>query len=194
MKLDLYLELRGVPVLIAWARETNSGVYIGVRFSPEVENFSYFKDGQRQLLRFPMMANGKRRREEELLEDRIPILEIREAELILSRQVDLAGESESNSPAPKPSVGATALIISKADLKDYPFLCYAAYIVRNAYTEVFMADKRSSSDFKSKSENLSIRLFPLISFPAHSLALIIYGAPTALAFASGSGKHSDFQE
>src|SRR5271156_5026685 len=107
MKVDLYLEYRSAPVQIAWARETNLGVYMGVRFSPEVENMSYFRDGKRQLLRFPMMPDGKRRREEVPLDSQSPIPAIQRSELILGRMVNLAGDAKSSPPAPKASMGTT---------------------------------------------------------------------------------------
>jgi len=173
MKLDLYLERQGGLVLIAWARETVFGVYMGVRFSPEVENASYFKDGQLQLLRFPLMANGKRKREEIPLECRSPIPEIQEAELILGRTVKVAGETPSNPPAPQRSAGTTAITIAGEYVADYPFLYYEAHIVRNGYTEQFIAAKKRDSMAGGDDESFSMRLFPLDFFPERSLALMI---------------------
>jgi len=173
MKLDLYLERHGALVLIAWARETSFGVYMGVRFSPEVENLSYFKDGQRQLLRFPMMPNGKRKREEAPLDRRPPIPAIQQSELILGRLVNLAGDAPSNPLPPKGSAGTTVITISERYLEDYPWLYYEAHIVHNGYAEEFLTDKRSRVAVESEEQNVPIRLFTLESFSEHSLALMI---------------------
>jgi len=172
MKLDLYLEYQGALVLIAWARETSLGVYMGVRFSPEVENASYFKDGRRQLLRFPMMPDGKRKRQEVPLDSQPPIPAIQQSELILGRSVNVAGDARSNPPAPKASAGTTAITISEEYLEDYPRLYYEAHIVRNGYTAEFLADKKRNPAVESD-DRISTRIFPLDSFPEHSLALII---------------------
>jgi hypothetical protein len=174
MKLDLYLEHQGRPVLIAWARETGFGVYMGVRFSPEVENVSYFKDGQRQLLRFPMMPDGKRKREEVPLDRQPPIPAIQQSELILGRVVNVAGDAPSNPPAPTASSGATAITIPEAYRGDYPRLYYEAHIVQSEYTAAFLAVKKSNPAIESGDRNLSIRVFPLACFPEHSLALILW--------------------
>jgi hypothetical protein len=179
MKLDLYLEQRGRLILIAWARETSLGVYMGVRFSPEVENASYFRDGQRQLLRFPMMPDGKRKRVEVPLEGQSPIPAILQSELILGRLVNVARDAQLNPPAPKASAGTTAITISEAYLKGCLFLYYEAHIVHNAYCAEFMANKESA--IESDDRDTSIRFFPLVSFPEQSLALVIqlrHGEPT----------------
>jgi hypothetical protein len=171
MKLDLCLEYQGALVLIAWARETNLGVYMGARFSPEVENASYFKDGQRQLLQFPLMPDGKRKRREVLLESRPPIPAIQRSELIMGRLVNVAGDSQRHSPAPKASAGTTAITIPEAYLECFPCLFYEAHIVHNGYAEEFLADQESNSEAESDDRSFSMRLFPLESFPEHSLAL-----------------------
>jgi len=185
MKLDLYLEYQGGLVLIAWARETSLGVYMGVRFSPEVENASYFKDGRRQLSRFPMMPNGKRKREEAPLDRRSPIPAIQQSELVLGRLVNVIGDARSNPTAPKASAGTTAITISEAYLEDYPFLYYEAYIVHSGYTAEFMAVKNCNTAAESADNNFSIRLFPLDSFPEHSLAFIIQRRRSAFDSHSG---------
>jgi hypothetical protein len=173
MKVDLYLEYQGALVLIAWARETSLGVYMGVRFSPEVENASYFKDGRRELLRFPMMPDGKRKREEVPLEGRSPIPAIRQAEPILARWVNVAGDALSSSPTQKPSAGTTAITIPVGHSGEYPRLYYDAYIVHNEYAEEFLAEKKRDLVFESDEPCSSIRLFSLDYFPEHCLALRI---------------------
>jgi hypothetical protein len=173
MKLDLFLERQGALVLIAWARETTLGVYMGVRFSPEVENASYFKDGQRELLRFPMMPNGKRKREEVSLDRRSPIPAIEKSELILGRLVNLGGGAQSSPPSPKASAGTSLITISEEYLGDYPCLYYEAHLIRIGYTEEFLAEKKGNWAAASDDQNPSIRHFPLDSFPEHNLTLIL---------------------
>ena len=173
MKVDLYLEYRGAPVQIAWARETNLGVYMGVRFSPDVENASYFRDGKRQLLRFPMMPDGKRRREEVPIDSQSPIPAIQQSELILDRTVEVAGGAKSSPSAPKASPGTTALTFAEDYLEDYPCLHYEAHIVHNGYAKEFVAHRVGDSAAASDDLRVSIRLFPLDHFPEQSLALIV---------------------
>ena len=173
MKLDLFLEYRGAAVLIAWARETAFGVYMGARFSPEVENASYFRDGQRELLRFPMLSDGRRKRVEIPLDSRSPISAIRRSELILDRFVNVAGEAKSNRPAPEASAGTTVFTIPESYLGGYPCLHYEAYIIRNDYVKKFLADKECDAEAGWGDHHFPARLFPLDSFPEHSLALVI---------------------
>ena len=173
MKVDLYLEYRGAPVQIAWAREPSLGVYMGVRFSPDVENASYFRDGQRQLLRFPMMPDGKRRREEVPIDSQSPIPAIQQSELILDRTVKVAGGARSSPSAPKASTETTALTFDEDYLQDYPCLSYEAHIVHNGYAKEFVAQKEGNSAGALDDHRVSIRLFPLDHFPEQSLALIV---------------------
>ena len=173
MKLDLLLEHQGGRVLFAWARETSLGVYMGVRFSPGVENASYFKDGQRQLLRFPLTPGGKRKREEVPLDPRSPIASIQTSELLLERAVDVSGEASSNSPAHEVSAGTTEVTIPQVFLGDCRYLYYEAHLVRNEYMKAFLADKESDPACQPADGNSSVRLFPLVFFPEHSLALVI---------------------
>jgi hypothetical protein len=173
MKVDLYLEYRSAPVQIAWARETNLGVYIGVRFSPEVENASYFRDGRRQLLRFPMMPDGKRRREEVPVDSQSPIAAIQQSELILGRLVNVVGGAKSSPPVPKAFAGTTAITFAEDYLEDYPCLYYEAHIVHNGYAKEFVTDRKGNAPIASDDHRVSIRLFPLDNFPEQSLALIV---------------------
>ncbi len=64
MKLDLLLEYKGAPALIAWARETSLGVYMGVRFLRKSRTSRVSQDGRRELLRFPVagMENASGRK------------------------------------------------------------------------------------------------------------------------------------
>jgi len=173
MKVDLYLKQAGGLVIIAWARETNLGVYMGVRFSPEVENTSYFKDGERQLLRFPMMPDGKRRREEVPVGRQSPIDAIQRSELILGRLVNVACEAQSSPPAPKTSTGTTAITFDEDYLEGYPCLYYEAHIIHNGHAPEFLAEKRRHPAPGSDDDGFQTRLYGFDFFPEHSLALII---------------------
>jgi len=174
MKLDLLLEYRDGTVLIAWARETSLGVYMGVRFSPGVENTSYFKDGRRQLLHFPSTPEGKRKREEILLAPQSPIASIHQSELILSRVVDLSGDRQPTAALHQSSAGTTEFTVSGDFLEDRQSLCYEAHLVRNEYCKAFVSEAEPTSSIKRDDKSL-IRLFPLCFSPEHSLALIIRG-------------------
>jgi len=171
MKHNLLLEYRDDLILIAWARETPLGVYMGVRFSPGVENASYFRDGRRQLLRFPLTANGKRKREEVPLADQTPITSIESSELILERTVELCGDTSSNSPAPKPAPGTMETIIPEVYLGDSKRLYYDAHLVRTASMRNLTGAKDSDPKMASRGRNPLHWVLALDCFPEHSLVL-----------------------
>ena len=173
MKLDLFLEHpEGGRVLVAWARETNLGVYMGVRFSPAVENVSYFQDGLRQLLRFPFGQDGKRRREEIPVERQPPIMAIKESELIVARAVDLSGETRM--AGPKTSAGTMEIEIPREELKDCRRVHYEAYLIRDGYMNETETKGSGPALGKDRSAPV-IRLFPLNCFSGRSLALLVWG-------------------
>jgi hypothetical protein len=174
MKLNLLFESRDSLVLIAWARETSLGIYMGVRFSPSVENFSYFSDGQRQLLRFPMTPNRTRRREEAPLDPRPSIAAIEKCELVLERVVDLVSEPVENSPAPEASAETVNITISREDIGDATCLRYDAHIVRDPHWEAFKKAEQNRPDRTALGGIPLQRVFPLNHFPGHSLALQVW--------------------
>jgi len=173
VKLDLLLEYQGTPTLIAWARETNLGVYMGVRFSSAVENLSCFQDGRREWLRFPMGPDGKRAREEVPIDPIPPIASIAYAQPILDRIVDVLRDGPFASPTPKSSPGTTEITIPQDHLGDGRWLSYEAHIVCSTRLPEFLTAKGDDPAAVPGGSAPLASHFPLQHFPEHHFVLTV---------------------